>query len=165
MQWGRSESVLADIYMCLTTVTLRCSLYEYYGGQIFLVLYSLKPKRVTLLEQNDTAARPFKLLQKSAFCLFCFYRDLQTDHMIYYLILVQMPLKTYLYHAVLSKILVLPKCSQSIHLHFVTNLSRVFPVLHVDNAVSCVSPQNKIGHHSCRYRQLMQVPALSARGT
>ena len=29
---------------------------------------------------------------------------------------------------------------------------------------SCVGPQNKLGHPAHRYRQLMQVPLLSARG-
>ena len=28
----------------------------------------------------------------------------------------------------------------------------------------CVGPGNKIGHPACRYRQLMQIPMLCARG-
>ena len=32
------------------------------------------------------------------------------------------------------------------------------------NTASCVSRQNKIGRPAHRYRQLMQVPVLSARG-
>ena len=32
------------------------------------------------------------------------------------------------------------------------------------NIGSCVGPQNKIGHPARRHRQVMQVPALSARG-
>ena len=47
---------------------------------------------------------------------------------------------------------------------FPKNFSRVFPVLAVANTVSCVGLQNKIGHPAHRYRQLMQVPVLSARG-
>ena len=47
---------------------------------------------------------------------------------------------------------------RSIHLHFFQNLSRFFPVLAVANNVSCVGPQNKIGHPSgCRFPCL--VPA------
>ena len=44
------------------------------------------------------------------------------------------------------------------------NLSLVFPVLAGANTGSCVGPQNKIGPPARRYRQLMQVPGLSARG-
>ena len=44
------------------------------------------------------------------------------------------------------------------------NLSRVFPLLAVANTCSCVGQQNKTGHPAYRYRQLMQVPVLSARG-
>ena len=47
---------------------------------------------------------------------------------------------------------------------FFQSLSRVFPVLAVANTGSCVGPHNKIGHPARRYRQLMQVPVLSARG-
>ena len=50
------------------------------------------------------------------------------------------------------------------HLPFVQNVSRVFPVLAVANAGSCVGPQNKIGHLAHRHRRLMQVPVLSACG-
>ena len=35
---------------------------------------------------------------------------------------------------------------RSIHLHFLQNLSRCFPVLAVADTGSCVGPQNKIGH-------------------
>ena len=52
----------------------------------------------------------------------------------------------------------------SIHLHFFQNLSRVFPVLVVAKIGSCVGPQNKVDHLAHRYRNLMQVPVLSARG-
>ena len=52
----------------------------------------------------------------------------------------------------------------SIHLHFFQNLSQVFLVLVVVNTGSCVGPQNKIGHPAHHYRQLMQVPVLSACG-
>ena len=42
--------------------------------------------------------------------------------------------------------------SRSIHLHFVQNLSRFFPVLAVANTGSCVGPQNKRGHPAgCRF--------------
>ena len=41
-------------------------------------------------------------------------------------------------------------------------LSRAFPVLAVANTGSCVGPRNKIGHPAHRYRQLTQVPVLSA---
>ena len=44
----------------------------------------------------------------------------------------------------------------------VANLSRGFPVFAVANTGSCVRSQNKIGHPTHRYRQLMQVPVLSA---
>ena len=37
-------------------------------------------------------------------------------------------------------------------------------MLAVANTGSSVGPQNKIGHPAHRYRQLMQVPVLSARG-
>ena len=47
---------------------------------------------------------------------------------------------------------------------FPLNLSRVFPVLAVANTGSCEGPKNKIGDPAHRYRQLMQVPVLSARG-
>ena len=47
---------------------------------------------------------------------------------------------------------------------FFQNLSRVFPVLAVANTSSCVGWQNKVGHPAYRYRQLMQIPVLSARG-
>ena len=43
-------------------------------------------------------------------------------------------------------------------------LSRVFPVLAVASAVSCVGQQNKIGHPARCHRRLMQVPVLSAHG-
>ena len=43
-------------------------------------------------------------------------------------------------------------------------VSTFFPVSAVSNTGSCVGPQNKIGHLAHRYRQLMQVPVLSARG-
>ena len=46
---------------------------------------------------------------------------------------------------------------------FPQNLSRAFPVFAVANTCSCVGPQNKIVHLVYRYRQLMQVPVLSAR--
>ena len=45
---------------------------------------------------------------------------------------------------------------ESIQLYFFPNLSPV--------TGSCVGPQNKIGHPAHRYRQLMQVPVLIARG-
>ena len=45
---------------------------------------------------------------------------------------------------------------RSLHLHFLQNLSRVFPVLAVANTGSCVGLQNKIGHPA------EQVPVLSA---
>ena len=44
---------------------------------------------------------------------------------------------------------------RSIHLHFLQNLSRVFPVLAVANIGSFVGPQNKMGH---------PIPVLSAWG-
>ena len=47
---------------------------------------------------------------------------------------------------------------------FFQNLTRTFPVLVLANTGSCVGPQNKTGHPAHRYRQLMQVPVLSARG-
>ena len=47
---------------------------------------------------------------------------------------------------------------------FSANLSRVFPALAVADNGSCVGPQNKTGHPTHCYRQLMQVPVLSARG-
>ena len=47
---------------------------------------------------------------------------------------------------------------------FFQNLSRVFPVLVVVKTGSCVGPANKIDAHPHRYRQVMQVPVLSARG-
>ena len=47
---------------------------------------------------------------------------------------------------------------------FSQNLSRVFPVLAVAKTGSCVGPPNKIDGPAHRYRQLMQVPVLSARG-
>ena len=37
-------------------------------------------------------------------------------------------------------------------------------MLAVANKGSCVGPRNKIGHPAHHYRQLMQVPVLSARG-
>ena len=37
-------------------------------------------------------------------------------------------------------------------------------MLAVVNNGSCVGPQNKIGHPAGRYKQLMQVPMLSASG-
>ena len=46
----------------------------------------------------------------------------------------------------------------------VSKTSRVFPVLAVANIGSCVGPKTKIGHPAHRYRQLMQVPMLTARG-
>ena len=39
-----------------------------------------------------------------------------------------------------------------------------FAVSGVASTDSCVGPQNKFGHPAQRYRQLMQVPVLSARG-
>ena len=54
---------------------------------------------------------------------------------------------------------------RSIHLHILfQNLSRAFPVLVVANTGSCMGPWNKIGHPAHRYRQLMQVIVLTARG-
>ena len=53
--------------------------------------------------------------------------------------------------------------SRFIDLHFFQNLSEFFSVLAVANTGSCMGPQNKIGHPVRRYRQLMQVPVLSAR--
>ena len=47
---------------------------------------------------------------------------------------------------------------------FSQNFSRAFPVLAVANIGSCVGPQNKIAYPAHRYRQLMQVPVLSAHG-
>ena len=47
--------------------------------------------------------------------------------------------------------------TRSIHLHFLQNLSRVFPVLAVVTTSTCAGPQNKIGHPACHYRQLMPV--------
>ena len=47
---------------------------------------------------------------------------------------------------------------------FLQNLSLVFPVLATANTDSLVGPQDKIGPPSRHYRQLMQVPVLSARG-
>ena len=44
------------------------------------------------------------------------------------------------------------------------NLSQAFPVLAVANTGSCVEPQNRLGHRTHRYRQLMQVPVSSACG-
>ena len=49
-------------------------------------------------------------------------------------------------------------------LAFFQNLSRVFPVLAVANTGSCAGPQNEIGHPAQRYKQMTQVPVLSARG-
>ena len=43
---------------------------------------------------------------------------------------------------------------------FPPNFSRVFPMLAVANAESCVSLQNKLGHRAHRHRRLMQVPVL-----
>ena len=48
---------------------------------------------------------------------------------------------------------------------FPPNFLRVFPMLAVANAESCVSLQNKQGHRAHRHRRLMQVPVLSARGS
>ena len=53
--------------------------------------------------------------------------------------------------------------SRFIDLHFFQNLSEFFSVLAVANTGSCMGPQNKIGHPVRRYRQLMQVPVLTAR--
>ena len=47
---------------------------------------------------------------------------------------------------------------------FFQNLSRAFPVFDVANTGSCVGPQRKVGHPAHRYKQLMQVPVLNARG-
>ena len=47
---------------------------------------------------------------------------------------------------------------------FSQNLCRVFPVLAVANTGSCVDPQSNLGHPARGYRELMQVPVLSARG-
>ena len=52
----------------------------------------------------------------------------------------------------------------SIHLHFLSKPLPSFPVSAVANTGSFVGRQNKIGHPACCYRQLMQVPVLSARG-
>ena len=41
---------------------------------------------------------------------------------------------------------------------------QIFPVLAVANTGSCVGSHNKIGHPAHRYRQVMQVPVLRARG-
>ena len=47
---------------------------------------------------------------------------------------------------------------------FFQKLSQVFPVLAVANTGSCVDPQSNLGHPARGYRELMQVPVLSARG-
>ena len=47
---------------------------------------------------------------------------------------------------------------------FFTNRSRGMPVSAAANTGSHVGPQNEIGHPAGRYRQLMQVPELIARG-
>ena len=47
---------------------------------------------------------------------------------------------------------------------FIQNIYRGFCVLAVANTGSCVGSQNKIFNPAHRYRQLMQVPVLSARG-
>ena len=47
---------------------------------------------------------------------------------------------------------------------FFQNLSRVFPVLAVANSGSRVGPHSKIYHPAYHYRQLRQVPVLSAHG-
>ena len=47
---------------------------------------------------------------------------------------------------------------------FFQNLSRVFPVLAVANARSCVVPQNKTDHPTRCHRRLMQVLVLIAYG-
>ena len=47
---------------------------------------------------------------------------------------------------------------------FFKSLSQVFPVLAVADIGSSVGPKNKIDHPAPRYRQLMQVPVLSASG-
>ena len=52
----------------------------------------------------------------------------------------------------------------SIHLHFFQNLSRLLLCWLWLTHGSCVGLQNKMGHSAQSYRQLMQVPALSARG-
>ena len=39
-----------------------------------------------------------------------------------------------------------------------------FTCIFLINTDSCVGPQNKIGHPAYRYKQVMQVPMLSARG-
>ena len=52
-----------------------------------------------------------------------------------------------------------------IHLHLFQNFSRVCPLLASADTGFCVIHQNKTGHPVHRYRQLMQIPALSVRGT
>ena len=47
---------------------------------------------------------------------------------------------------------------------FSKNISRFYSVLAVAKTGPCLGPKNKIGQSGHRYRQLMQVPALSARG-
>ena len=44
------------------------------------------------------------------------------------------------------------------------NMSRVFPVLVVAKTGFCVVTQNKVGHPAHLYRQLIEVPMLSACG-
>ena len=45
-----------------------------------------------------------------------------------------------------------------------TATTTITTVLAVPDTSSCVGPQNKTGHPAHRYRQLMQVPVLSACG-
>ena len=53
----------------------------------------------------------------------------------------------------------------SFFLFFPQNVSRVSSVLVVAKAGCCVGPNGITGHPAHRYRQLMQVPLLEARGT
>ena len=66
-------------------------------------------------------------------------------------------------HATLAARYISLLSSLSVHSSaFFQNLSQVFPVLAV--ALACVGLQNKIGHPAHYYRQLIQVPVLSACG-
>ena len=54
---------------------------------------------------------------------------------------------------------------RSIHLHFFPKPLPSFSCISCGaNTRSCVGPQNEISHPDQHYRQLMQVPVLSARG-
>ena len=47
---------------------------------------------------------------------------------------------------------------------FLQTFSEFFLVLAVANTDSCLGPQNKIGHPTCRFKSPMQAPVLNSRG-